>query len=364
MCGETGDVTTGSLDCGSCGRSYAIEGGAPRLIVDDNPVEKSFAFQWARQLSGGFESDGNCFALDPSRVVDALTKRLPDGAPEPGSVIVDAGCGLGEKAAILAERFPDCEVVAFDLTPSVCHLRERYPALPNLHFVQADLNRMPFVPAVAHVVLSIGVIHHTADPHRSFRDLARLVRPGRGHLMLWVYLDPADDPSRKRYYWRRDVGFLGLGHVLPLRLAYWLCYAYTAAFATPAYFARRAIRRIRSGASEPDIYARMPLRDQVRSMAFVLFDDVTPRYQFRLRCDDVAAWFTEAGLSLEDGFVDGTGLFVAHHETLPVNRSHRGSPTRSSHMRGVYAARDADASDGPVSHRPSVRLACTTERES
>ena len=132
---DTDSVVRGTLRCGGCRRSYAIQGGAPQLIVEEHPVARSFAFQWSRQLSGRFESDGNCFALDPALVVDELVRRLPGGAPEPGSMIIDAGCGLGEKAALLAKRYPDCQVIAFDLTPSVCSLGDRYAHLTNLHFV-------------------------------------------------------------------------------------------------------------------------------------------------------------------------------------------------------------------------------------
>lgn len=317
------DVITGTLHCENCGRSYPIEGGAPRLVATDNPVQKSFAFQWSRQLGGDFESSGNCFGMDPARVVSALTRRLPTGTPAPGSIFVDAGCGLGEKAALLAERHPDCHVVAFDLTESVCALRERYPNRPNLHFVQADLNHNPFVDAMADVVISIGVIHHTADPRRSFNDLTRLLKPERSHLLLWVYLDPADDPSRRRYYWRRDVAFLGLGRHLPLPLSYGLCYAYTWLFALPGYALRRAL----SGRALPaDGYARMPLRDKVRSMAFVLFDDVTPRHQHRLPQHEVTSWFHEADLTIGEDDIDGSGLFVGHRPERPAPPAPDASP--------------------------------------
>ena len=311
------DVVTGTLHCENCGRTYPIEGGAPRLVVTENPVQASFAFQWSRQLGGDFESSGNCFGLDPARVVTALTRRLPAGPPEPGSIFLDAGCGLGEKAALLAERHPDCHVVAFDLTPSVCALRERYPNRPNLHFVQADLNHNPFVDAMADVAISIGVIHHTADPRRSFDDLTRLLKPERSHLLLWVYLDPADDPNRRRYYWRRDVAFLGLGRHLPLPLTYGLCYAYTWLFALPGYALRRALSGRNGQHLAADGYARMPLRDKARSMAFVLFDDVTPRHQHRLPLHEVMSWFHSADLTVGKDDIDGSGLFVGHRPERP-----------------------------------------------
>jgi ubiquinone/menaquinone biosynthesis C-methylase UbiE/uncharacterized protein YbaR (Trm112 family) len=317
----TGEIIGGSLRCQCCRVCYAIENGTPRMIAGANPVEKSFAFQWDRQLTGGFERRGRCFALDPKRVVDTLLANLPNGQPSPGSILIDAGCGLGEKAALLAERFANCHVIAFDLTESVCRVRDRYPEQTNLHFVQADINHLPFAVGLADLVVSIGVIHHTADPRQSFDDLAALANRKQGQLAIWVYLDPKDDPARKRYYWRRDVAFLGLGHVLPYRLTYWLCYAYTWAFALPAYGLRRD-RAI-------DPYAGLSLRDKARSMAFVLFDDVTPQYQHRLSRADVIDWYEAGRLSLEDGCDGRGGLFIGAHRGSSV-RSSRSMPTIAS----------------------------------
>ena len=114
------------------------------------------------------------------------------------------------------------------------------------------------------------------------------------------------------------MAFLGLGRHLPLPLSYGLCYAYTWLFALPGYALRRALS-LRNGRPLPaDGYARMTLRDKARSMAFVLFDDVTPRHQHRLPQHEVMSWFHEADLTLGEDDIDGSGLFVGHRPERPV----------------------------------------------
>src|SRR5262249_35932024 len=56
------------------------------------------------------------------------------------------------------------------------------------------------------VVYSSGVVHHTADPRRSFARLAQLVRPG-GIIVLGVYNTLARIPMRVRRVVGRLSGF-------------------------------------------------------------------------------------------------------------------------------------------------------------
>jgi SAM-dependent methyltransferase len=58
--------------------------------------------------------------------------------------------------------------------------------LSRVRFVQMNLFRPALRPEQFDVVLCNGVLHHTADPHRGFRILTSLVRPG-GHLVIGLY---------------------------------------------------------------------------------------------------------------------------------------------------------------------------------
>jgi SAM-dependent methyltransferase len=56
----------------------------------------------------------------------------------------------------------------------------------KVHFIQADLQNPPLTPASLDLIHSAGVLHHTADTHKTFRTLCRLLRPG-GTFYVWLY---------------------------------------------------------------------------------------------------------------------------------------------------------------------------------
>jgi len=103
-----------------------------------------------------------------------------------GSVL-DAGAGACAKAAWFAELAPETTIVAADVSESLWAAWRRYRGLPNLHFVQCDIADLPFFGSGGFDYVSCDqVIHHTADPEASFRELVRLLPPA-GQVAVYVY---------------------------------------------------------------------------------------------------------------------------------------------------------------------------------
>lgn len=102
--------------------------------------------------------------------------------------VLDCGTGTGNKAAWFAELNASSTVVAIDASDSVRAAAAFYADKhPNLLFLQADIGRMPFLEAAAFDYVNCDqVIHHTANPPQTFRELVRLTRPGRD-LTCYVY---------------------------------------------------------------------------------------------------------------------------------------------------------------------------------
>lgn len=99
--------------------------------------------------------------------------RLVDGT------VVDAGCGEGYGAAMLARRAR--RVIALDLDePTLAHAGSRYGS-PS--FVRCDLLRAPLAASSADSVVALQVIEHFADADALLRELERALRPG-GALVL------------------------------------------------------------------------------------------------------------------------------------------------------------------------------------
>jgi len=99
--------------------------------------------------------------------------------------ILDIGCGTGQFAASLRERFPDSQVWGLDL--STCMLRKacsRSTLLDDrLHLVQADSERLPFADNNFDAVTCSHSFHHYPHQASVLREVHRVLRPG-GRLLL------------------------------------------------------------------------------------------------------------------------------------------------------------------------------------
>ena len=79
-------------------------------------------------------------------------------------------------------------VIALDYSTSV-HVAEGRRKSCNVHFIRGDLQAPPFDVSTFHIIISNGVLHHTPNTHRTFIEVAKLVKPG-GRLYLWLYRKP------------------------------------------------------------------------------------------------------------------------------------------------------------------------------
>ncbi len=87
-------------------------------IKDNEQVETTYDFQKKWYLS-----------LYDFNTESKLKNYLSDK-----KIIVDAGCGLGYKAAWFAELSPDSLVIGIDYSESVRHAAQKYNHLENLFF--------------------------------------------------------------------------------------------------------------------------------------------------------------------------------------------------------------------------------------
>ncbi len=98
----------------------------------------------------------------------------------PGARILDAGCGPGEIASRLAEKFPEVRVTGVDLLEEHLRLaRARYPQLgKRLQLLKADAFSLPFPDGTFDLAVSRHVVQAIPDPPRALAELVRVTRPG------------------------------------------------------------------------------------------------------------------------------------------------------------------------------------------
>lgn len=105
-------------------------------------------------------------------------------------VIVDAGCGLGYKAAWFADLAPHALVVGIDFSDAAQQASDLFGDRPNLAFLQGDIAATPFADGAVDYVSCDQVIMHTEDPDATFAELSRITSQ-RGEFACYFYAKKA-----------------------------------------------------------------------------------------------------------------------------------------------------------------------------
>jgi SAM-dependent methyltransferase len=104
--------------------------------------------------------------------------------PEPGSSVLDAGCGAGVFAAEAAAR--GLTVTGIDATPALIELaRER---VQSARFEVGDLEALPYDDGAFDLVAGFNSFQYAAEPANALREAARVAR---GRVVAVVWGDPA-----------------------------------------------------------------------------------------------------------------------------------------------------------------------------
>jgi len=165
--------------CRNCGRSFPSQRGVLRF-VDASTYADSFAFQW-KQYPKTQLDDVTIHCSE--EIFRQKTGFTPDELS--GKLVLDVGCGMGRFAEV-ATRW-GARVVGVDLSAAAEVATEN---LAGRDFValQADVFALPFAPERFDYIYSIGVLHHTPDCEKAFRELPQYLKPGC-NLAIWVYSD-------------------------------------------------------------------------------------------------------------------------------------------------------------------------------
>jgi SAM-dependent methyltransferase len=141
--------------------------------------------------------------------VDCLAYELRQVPAVPdGGLVLDAGCGTGRYSAAWRTLFPSATLVGVDINGRI--LRDGQVSPGALAPVNGTLLGLPFADGTFDVVMSRGVIQHTAQPDRALRELVRVCKPG-GLLFFYTYR-----------YGLYDVG-LGIGRKIAAGLGTRVC---------------------------------------------------------------------------------------------------------------------------------------------
>ncbi|MEJ2208844.1 MAG: class I SAM-dependent methyltransferase, partial [Anaerolineae bacterium] len=101
--------------------------------------------------------------------------------------ILDAGCGFGTTAIVLAQALPESEVVGIDLSEPLLDLARQAARDAGLGervtFEVANVEQIPYDDGAFQAVVNVQMLHIVGDPVAMLDELERVLAPG-GFLFL------------------------------------------------------------------------------------------------------------------------------------------------------------------------------------
>jgi SAM-dependent methyltransferase len=143
------------------------------------------------------------------RLVDqatTLTELLHYDTVYPaGSLVLEAGCGVGAQTITLARKSPGAAFVSVDISPaSLAQAKERVDTagLTNVTFRQGDIFSLSFPSAHFDHVFVCFVLEHLADPGKAIAHLGRVLKPAGSITVIEgdhgsAYFHPESAPARR-----------------------------------------------------------------------------------------------------------------------------------------------------------------------
>jgi ubiquinone/menaquinone biosynthesis C-methylase UbiE len=128
-----------------------------------------------------FDSAAECDRLEAQAALQGMENLLRHFQIPPGARFLDAGCGAGTMARLVAARHPRAEVVGIDLNPGyIAYAKSRAAAekLTNVSFEVGDVRALRDADASFDVVWSQFVLYFLPNPEAAIQEFRRVIKPG------------------------------------------------------------------------------------------------------------------------------------------------------------------------------------------
>lgn len=295
---SAGEVVMGALRCATCAASYPIIDSIPRFVPAAN-YARSFGFQWNRFSRTQLDET---LGIPLSRDRFFNETRWPRNLQ--GELVLEAGSGMGRFTCHAAST--GAEVVSFDYSSAIDANRRNNASLSNIHFVQADIHRMPF-RRVFHRLYCFGVLQHCPDPKQAFLALPRVVVPG-GQIVVDVYRRSWKTRFWGQYYLRPLTRRIAPERLLPLVERYFsVVYATTGRLRS---FNDHWSKIVSIALGIADYRGELDLStEKMRELCLLdTFDKLSPAHDHPQTIEEVQQWLREANLAAAESAPGYNGI--------------------------------------------------------
>lgn len=154
------------------------------MTDNEDRAQRLYAGLWELFSDEEYERFAKWMWFDYYKLSEPLGRAMRDAS------VLDAGCGGG--ALVYTSLLEGARrVTGIDLSKDALEHSRRIvdrfapDRADRAELRQASVLELPFEDATFDVVYSAGVLHHTEDPERGFRELVRVLKPGG---LVWVGL--------------------------------------------------------------------------------------------------------------------------------------------------------------------------------
>mgnify|MGYP000844138765 CR=1 FL=1 len=177
------------------GKKFPVQNGVVDFVNDSNYAD-NFGDQWTRFPKLQMDSF-NKTTISRDRFLRALSLSPAELC---GKLILDVGCGTGRFAEIALEA--GAIVVGLDYSSAAYIAAKNLERYKNFLAICGDIYNLPFKKKSFDLVYCLGVLQHTPDVEKAFKNLPSMVKD---HGLLVV-----------DYYWKRLRSVLGWKYIIRL----------------------------------------------------------------------------------------------------------------------------------------------------
>jgi ubiquinone/menaquinone biosynthesis C-methylase UbiE len=127
----------------------------------------------------GYDNKENRRLQDQAQTLVELLHS--DTSYPPGSVILEAGCGVGAQTVTLAKNSPEAKIISIDISnESIQEAKKRIEAegITNVEFQQGDIFNLAFEEKSFDHLFLCFVLEHLKNPVEALSGLKKYIKPG------------------------------------------------------------------------------------------------------------------------------------------------------------------------------------------